>query len=61
MLGKPLIDKFVNGAQPIDRVCFTKTMTDSIICIMVAGDIVIVVKLAPDLLSIVPFEDGTPL
>ena len=39
-LGKPLIDKFVNGAQPIDQFVY-KDMTDNIICIMVAGDIVI--------------------
>ena len=38
---------------------FTKTMTDSIICIMVAGGHCNMVKIAPDLLSIVPFEDGT--
>lgn len=40
VLGKPLIDKIVNGAQPIDQFVLKMTMV-VIICIMEAGIIVI--------------------
>lgn len=38
-LGKPLIDKIINGAQPIDQFVFVMMMV-VITCIMVAGNIV---------------------
>lgn len=56
-LGKPLIGKIVNGAQPIDQFVFRDDDGEYYMyyggwkhCNMV--------HLAPDLLSIVPFEDG---
>ena len=57
-LGKPLIDKFVNGAQPIDQ--FVYKDDDGQYYMYYGGwGHCNMVKLAPDLLSIVPFEDGT--
>ena len=56
-LGKPLIDKFVNGAQPIDQ--FVYKDDDGQYYMYYGGwGHCNMVKLAPDLLSIVPFEDG---
>lgn len=57
-LGKPLIDTIVNGAQPIDQFVFRD---DDGSCYMYYGGWrhCNVVKLSQDLLSIVPFEDGT--
>lgn len=56
-LGKPLIDKIINGAQPIDQFVFRDDDGTSYMyyggwrhCNMV--------KLSPDLLGIVPFKDG---
>ncbi len=56
-LGKPLIGDIVNGAQPIDQFVFRDDDGEYYMyyggwkhCNMV--------RLAPDLLSIVPFEDG---
>lgn len=56
-LGKPLIGEIVNGAQPIDQFVFRDDDGEYYMyyggwkhCNMV--------RLAPDLLSIVPFEDG---
>ncbi len=56
-IGKPLIDKFHNGAQPIDQFVFRDDDGNYYMyyggwrhCNMV--------KLSKDLLSIVPFEDG---
>lgn len=55
-LGKPLIPNIVNGAQPIDQFVFE----DNGNYYMYYGgwQHCNMVKLAPDLLSIVPFEDG---
>lgn len=57
-IGKPLIDKIINKAQPIDQFVFCDTDGQHYMyyggwqhCNMV--------KLSPDLLSIVPFDDGT--
>lgn len=57
-LGHPLIDRIVNGAQPIDQFVFRDDDGSHYMyyggwrhCNMV--------RLAPDLLSIVPFDDGT--
>lgn len=56
-LGKPLIDKFHNGAQPIDQFVFRD---DDGQHYMYYGGWrhCNVVRLADDLLSIVPFDDG---
>ena len=57
-LGKPLIDKIVNGAQPIDQFVFKDD--DGQYYMYYGGwGHCNMVKMAPDLLSIVPFEDGT--
>jgi beta-xylosidase len=57
-LGKPLIGQIHNGAQPIDQMVFKD---DDGQAYMVYGGWkhANVVKLAPDLLSVVPFPDGT--
>ncbi len=58
VLGKPLIDKIVNGAQPIDQFVFKDD--DGQYYMYYGGwGHCNMVKMAPDLLSIVPFEDGT--
>lgn len=57
-LGKPLIDKIINGAQPIDQFVFRDD--DGTFYMYYGGwKHCNMVKLAPDLLSIVPFDDGT--
>lgn len=57
-LGKPLIGKFVNGAQPIDQFVFKDD--DGQYYMYYGGwRHCNMVKMAPDLLSIVPFDDGT--
>lgn len=57
-LGHPLIDKIVNGAQPIDQFVFRDD--DGTYYMYYGGwRHCNMVKLAPDLLSIVPFDDGT--
>jgi beta-xylosidase len=57
-LGKPLIGRIHNGAQPIDPMVFKD---DDGQAYMVYGGWkhANVVKLAPDLLGVVPFPDGT--
>lgn len=57
-LGKPLIGQIHNGAQPIDQMVFED---DDGQAYMVYGGWkhANVVKLAPDLLGVVPFPDGT--
>lgn len=57
-LGKPLIDKFHNYAQPIDQFVFKDD--DGQFYMYYGGwKHCNVVKLSDDLLSLVPFEDGT--
>lgn len=57
-LGRPLIDKIVNGAQPIDQFVFKDD--DGQYYMYYGGwGHCNMVKMAPDLLSIVPFADGT--
>jgi hypothetical protein len=57
-LGKPLIDKFYNHAQPIDQFVFQDT--DGSYYMYYGGwQHCNVVKLSGDLLSVVPFADGT--
>lgn len=57
-LGKPLIDQFHNGAQPIDQYIFRDS--DGALYLYYGGwGHCNVVKLSPDLLNLVPFEDGT--
>lgn len=56
-LGKPLIDKFENNAQPIDQFIFKDD--DGQFYLYYGGwSHCNVVKLSQDLLSLVPFEDG---
>ncbi len=57
-LGKPLIDKFYNGAQPIDQFVF-KDIDGSYYMYYGGWKHCNVVKLSSDLLSTVPFDDGT--
>lgn len=56
-LGKPLIDRIINGAQPIDQFVFRD---DDGSCYMYYGGWrhCNMVRLGEDLMSIVPFEDG---
>ncbi len=57
-LGKPLIDKFHNGAQPIDQFVFRDD--DGQHYLLYGGwRHCNIVRLSPDLLSLVPFPDGT--
>ncbi|MDR3061968.1 MAG: glycoside hydrolase family 43 protein [Dysgonamonadaceae bacterium] len=56
-LGKPLIDKFHNGAQPIDQFVF-KDDDGSYYMYYGGWRHCNMVKLSKDLLSIIPFEDG---
>jgi beta-xylosidase len=56
-LGKPLIGQIHNGAQPIDQMVFKDD--DGQIYMYYGGwKHVNVVRLAPDMLSVVPFPDG---
>ena len=56
-LGKPLIGRIVNGAQPIDQFVFRDD--DGTFYMYYGGwGRCNMVRLAPDLLSIVPFHDG---
>lgn len=56
-LGKPLIDKIVNGAQPIDQFVFRDDDGQYYMYYGGWGHCNIV-RMAPDLLSIIPFDDG---
>ena len=56
-LGRPLIDRIVHGAQPIDQFVFRDDDGEYYMSYGGWGHCNMV-RLAPDLLSIVPFEDG---
>ena len=57
-LGKPLINEIVNGAQPIDQFVFRDD--DGQYYMYYGGwGHCNMAKLSPDLMSIVPFDDGT--
>ena len=56
-LGRPLIDRIVHGAQPIDQFVFRDDDGEYYMYYGGWGHCNMV-RLAPDLLSIVPFEDG---
>ena len=58
VLGKPLIDKIVNGAQPIDQFVF-KDDDGSYYMYYGGWHHCNMVKLSSDLLSLVPFDDGS--
>ncbi|WP_336617819.1 glycoside hydrolase family 43 protein [Bacteroides acidifaciens] len=58
VLGKPLIGKIVNGAQPIDQFVFKDDDGQYYMYYGGWGHCNIV-KMGTDLISIVPFEDGT--
>ena len=57
-LGKPLINQFYNGAQPIDQFVF-KDIDGTYYMYYGGWHHCNIVKLSADLLSIVPFDDGT--
>lgn len=57
-LGKPLIDKFYNGAQPIDQFVF-KDKDGSYYIYYGGWKHCNVAKLSDDFTGLVPFEDGT--
>ena len=57
-LGKPLIDKIINGAQPIDQFVFRDDDGEYYMYYGGWGHCNMV-RMSPDLLSIRPFEDGT--
>lgn len=57
-LGKPLIGRIHNGAQPIDQMVF-KDDDGQVYMVYGGWKHANVVKLAPDLLGVVPFPDGT--
>jgi len=57
-LGKPLIDKFVNGAQPIDQFVF-KDKDGSYYIYYGGWGHCNVAKLNDDFTGFIPFEDGT--
>ena len=56
LIGKPLIDRFWNGAQPIDQYVFR--YVDAWYMTYGGWGKCNLVKLAPDFKSLVPFEDG---
>ncbi len=58
LLGKPLIDKIVNGAQPIDQFAF-KDSDGKWYLIYGGWGHCNIVRLADDFKSIMPFEDGS--
>lgn len=58
LLGKPLINDIVNGAQPIDQFVF-KDKDGQYYMFYGGWQHCNVVKLSPDFRSLVPFEDGT--
>jgi beta-xylosidase len=58
LIGKPLINEIVNGAQPIDQYVFKDS--DGTYYMYYGGwGHCNMVKLSPNLTSIVPFDDGT--
>ena len=57
-LGKPLIDKFHNGAQPIDQTVF-KDKDGSWYMIYGGWRHCNIVRLKPDFTGLIPFDDGT--
>lgn len=58
LLGRPLIDKIVNGAQPIDQFAFHDKDGQWYLIYGGWGHCNIA-RLAPDFKSVLPFEDGT--
>lgn len=58
LLGKPLINDIVNGAQPIDQFVF-KDKDGQYYMFYGGWQHCNVVKLSPDFKSLVPFDDGT--
>lgn len=60
LLGKPLIDKIVNGAQPIDQFVF-KDKDGQYYIIYGGWGHCNIAKLKDDFTGLVPFDDGTTL
>lgn len=58
LLGKPLIDKIVNGAQPIDQFVFHDEADDTYYMYYGGWGHCNIVKLNDDFTGLVPFEDG---
>ena len=59
LLGRPLIQDIVNGAQPIDQFVFQDPKSGTWYMIYGGWRHCNIVRLAPDFKSLVPFEDGT--
>lgn len=57
-IGKPLIDKFYNGAQPIDQFVF-RDKDDQYYIIYGGWRHCNIAKLKPDFTGLLPFDDGT--
>lgn len=58
LLGKPLINEIVNGAQPIDQFVFHDDKTNQWLMYYGGWKHCNLVKLSDDFKSLVPFEDG---
>lgn len=59
LLGKPLINEIVNGAQPIDQFVYYNKKDDTYYMYYGGWGHCNIVKLSDDFTSLVPFEDGT--
>lgn len=59
LLGKPLVQDIVNGAQPIDQHVFQDPVSGNWYMYYGGWKHCNVVRLAPDFKSLIPFEDGT--
>jgi len=59
LLGRPLIQEIVNGAQPIDQFVFQDPRNGEWYMYYGGWRHCNVVRLAPDFKSLIPFEDGT--
>lgn len=57
-LGRPLVDKIINGAQPIDQFVYHDEASGEYYMFYGGWRHCNVVRLSKDLLSVVPFEDG---
>lgn len=59
LLGRPLIQEIVNGAQPIDQFVFQDPKSGDWLMYYGGWQHCNVVRLAPDFKSLIPFEDGS--
>ena len=59
LLGKPLINEIVNGAQPIDQFVFHDADNDEYYMYYGGWKHCNMVRLNKDFTGLIPFEDGT--